>query len=295
MSLIEEALRKQREEQAPQATPEPPTKLSLSSAATPPPPPIPPASADEPKAEEAPAPRQAWPLLAGILGIGVVLVVAIALLLFFGVKAWRAKPAVKPVAAAATASTKAAPKSSPSRINTPSAPTGAVPSASSPAQPVTRVTTEAALPPADTNPAPLAPTVAVAAEPAVVAAPPSASAAPVATATVSPSGAVTDNVPATATTVPPPAQAQAPVKTSDVSASVTPMPEEKKSLVPWPRLTVTGLIGSARGKGAAIINGQTVGPGNTIEGVKIIAVEKQGVRVSFGGETRVLPAGSTTE
>ena len=293
MSLIEEALRKQREEQAPQTTPEPSTRLSLSSATTPPPP-IPPPVAAEPQAAEAPAPRQAWPLLAGIMGIGVVLVVAIALLLFFGIKSWRTKPSAKPVPVAAAPGTKAASKSTPRQSSPTSAPPAAVPSTASPAPPVTRVTPEAALPPADTNPAPLTPSAAAPAQPAVVAAPPATSPAPVTATAASPSGTVSETGPSASTETLPPAQVQAPIKTAAVNTAVTP-PEEKKSLVPWPRLTVTGLIGSARGRGAAIINGQTVGPGNTIEGVKIIAVEKQGVRVSFGGETRVLPAGSTTE
>ncbi len=275
MSLIEEALRKQREENDQTQAPEP-TKLSMMPAATPPPPVPPPAPAEE----ETSTTRRAWPLLAGIFGIGLVLVGAIILLLFFGVKVWRAKPAGKPAPVAARA-TPAASKATPAP-------------ATSPAQPVTRTTAAAVLPPADTNPAPI-----VAAPVTTTPAP----AAPVAAVPVAapPEVAATGSVPVTTPAAPAPEPVPAPaapepgvVKIDGTSAPAS--TGEKKSLVPWPRLAVTGLIGTSQGsKGAAIINGQLLGPGNTIEGVKIIAVDRQGVRLSFGGEVRTLTAGSTTE
>jgi hypothetical protein len=38
-----------------------------------------------------------------------------------------------------------------------------------------------------------------------------------------------------------------------------------------------------------------LGIGSTIEGVKIIAVDKQGVQLRLGDETRTLTVGGTTE
>ena len=66
--------------------------------------------------------------------------------------------------------------------------------------------------------------------------------------------------------------------------------------VVWPRLTVTGIIGSSKtGHGATIINGQMLGPGDSIEGVKIGSIEKQKVKLVFTGEVRFLGVGGSTE
>jgi hypothetical protein len=72
---------------------------------------------------------------------------------------------------------------------------------------------------------------------------------------------------------------------------------QKMAVVVWPKLTVTGLIGSAkeRVKSAAIINGQMVMPGAVVEGVKIESIDKQGVKLSYEGEFRTLSVGGTTE
>lgn len=71
---------------------------------------------------------------------------------------------------------------------------------------------------------------------------------------------------------------------------------QKITVVTWPRLTITGLIGAARdGKGAAIINGQMVMPGALIEGVRVEAIGRQGVKLSFEGESKTLSVGGSTE
>lgn len=80
-------------------------------------------------------------------------------------------------------------------------------------------------------------------------------------------------------------------------AAVEPVkPVEKITVVAWPKLTVTGIIGTAQGtKSAAIINRQVVEAGGTIEGVRVESIDRKGVRLSYEGETKTLPVGGTTE
>jgi hypothetical protein len=78
-------------------------------------------------------------------------------------------------------------------------------------------------------------------------------------------------------------------------AQPAPEPAQKEPLV-WPHIAVSGLMGGARGNnGTAIINGQILSTGESIEGVKIVAVTKAGVTLLYAGETRVLKIGETTD
>jgi hypothetical protein len=64
----------------------------------------------------------------------------------------------------------------------------------------------------------------------------------------------------------------------------------------WPRLVVSGVIGSSKnGHSAVIINGQMLSPGDSIEGVKILSIEKQRVKLSLQDEFRYVSVGSSTE
>jgi hypothetical protein len=69
-----------------------------------------------------------------------------------------------------------------------------------------------------------------------------------------------------------------------------------KPPIVWPRVTVTGLMGESDGtRGAVILNGQMLSVGESIEGVRVTAVTKRGVQLSFGGEIRKLKVGESTE
>lgn len=88
---------------------------------------------------------------------------------------------------------------------------------------------------------------------------------------------------------PPVAPVAAPAETAQVAA---------KAVLPvvWPKLVVNGLIGGGQsGRSAAMINRQMVEPGVVLEGVRVEAIDKNGVRLSFQGETRLVAVGGSTE
>lgn len=62
----------------------------------------------------------------------------------------------------------------------------------------------------------------------------------------------------------------------------------------WPMLTINGLVGKGE-QGAAMINAQIVGVNETIEGVKVIDIKKQGVTLEFEGEKRFVKVGGSTD
>ena len=64
--------------------------------------------------------------------------------------------------------------------------------------------------------------------------------------------------------------------------------------VPWPRLSVTGLVGNKSG-GAAIVNGDIVGLWDVISEAQVIALSKDGVTFEFHGETRSVRIGGAIE
>ena len=259
MSLIEEALRKQREEtdrtQPAIPVPQGPGRQAPNPAGGPPPPPgstpsAPPAIGDAPAKS-----RKTWLLL---IGVGVLMVVAVAVLswmFIFGLWLFKAPGSAPGTGAVA--------------VNGHS-PTGAATRAVAPA-PATAVTSVVA----------------------VVVAPVAATSRPPDTAT----GTVAVIAPVTpamvATAAPPVAVVTAPrVKPPAPTTTV----ETGKLPVVWPRLTVSGFMGGGRTvRSTVIINGQMLTQGETIEGAKIVAVEKRGVTLSFSGETRTLAVGTSTE
>jgi hypothetical protein len=72
----------------------------------------------------------------------------------------------------------------------------------------------------------------------------------------------------------------------------TPPPQATK--IKWPAITLTGFIGGSD-SGMAILNGQMVAVGESIQGVTVRGIVKQSVRLEFMGATRLLRQGQTTE
>ncbi len=239
MSLIEEALRKQREEVERDAGKREAGKRDMTQPLTLTPPPLPvtdttPSTPDPVAA----APGRSWALVAGLFLGGALLLVLILGLLFYGWSLWRQRP--EPAMGS---------------INTaPAAATNLEAKAMTPAPPPSTASVA-------TNPPPVPVTV-----PAIP----------------SPTQAVTNlGIPS------PPAP---------TSLKVIAAPPPKPLPVIWPRLAVSGIIGGGkRGFYAAIINGKTLCPGDTTEGVTIKSIENQKVRLVYEGEERTLSAGGIIE
>ncbi len=254
VSLIEEALRKQREEterahpharlaHAPASDTPPPLPSN-------PPPNAPPGPPPESQTQPPPGPdvppeksRRTWRLL---VGMAVILLIAVAVLIWmmvFGFTLFRKTP--------------------------PNAP---APTALQPPSP-TATQTVAVIPPegtAGTSTATLVTDSIPAVDPAA------------ATTTVS---AVVEPLPAT------PADATTPTGTH----AATP-PEKPQPLLVWPRIMVSGIMGGGRaGRSTALVNGQMVSVGESVESAKVVAIDKHGVTFNFAGETRTLSVGASTE
>lgn len=74
-----------------------------------------------------------------------------------------------------------------------------------------------------------------------------------------------------------------------IAPTTKPAPEQ----IIWPSLTLTSVMGKGT-KGSALINGQLIGVGDSIEGVKFKSVGQNGVYLEFKGKTRFLKRGQTT-
>ena len=278
MSLIEEALRKQREETertqpgahaaaVPQGTGrQPPAPTG----ATPPAPPSLPVPPDEATPASTPpsAPavgdqpeknRKTWRLL---VGLGVLLLIAVVVLLgmfVFGVWLFKA-----PVAAPGPGTVAATSRSTTGVTARVAAPTPAAAATAAVAAVVVAI--------APTSHPPARATGAV-----VVAIAPAPPQTPVTAATVVATSAVV--------TVPP---VTPPAATTTVEVVKVP--------IVWPRLTVSGFMGGGRTvRSTVIINGQMLTQGDTLDGAKVVTIDKRGVTLSFSGETRTLAVGTSTE
>jgi len=86
---------------------------------------------------------------------------------------------------------------------------------------------------------------------------------------------------------PPPAPAPEPMPAPEPA----PVPAPVEEAVNWPALTLTAVIAGKGDSGSAIINKQVVGVGETIEGVKIIAIRGKTVEVELKGKTQTLRIG----
>lgn len=66
-----------------------------------------------------------------------------------------------------------------------------------------------------------------------------------------------------------------------------------KKMVPWPVLKLSGVVGKGT-RGSAIINGNIVLIGQTIDGVKVVKIIEGGVEVEYQGETKFLRVGGSS-
>ena len=80
----------------------------------------------------------------------------------------------------------------------------------------------------------------------------------------------------------------APVKAEPTQPAVTAVEP-----VEWPTVTLQGVIG--RGKnGSAILNNKVLAVNETIEGIRVISVGKQGVELEYQGKRRFIKVGMST-
>lgn len=245
MSLIEEALRKQREE----------NEKSRTTPALPPPLPAPAHTPDTGEAQmpDAPPAHRSWALLAALVVGGVIIIVLVIWLLVFGLNLWQKAPEATPV--------KPVPQ-------TPAVTPKSVPPAPMPTNEPPKVVPPA---PSPMPPGPIAP-------------PP-----PVSVTTTQVASTSLPVMATSGTSAPPAPQAAG-------LAVPTAIPPKLEMPVVWPKITVSGIIGSSKnGRSAAILNGQMVSPGDGIEGATIETIDKQKVKLRFGGESKWLTVGGSTE
>jgi hypothetical protein len=77
----------------------------------------------------------------------------------------------------------------------------------------------------------------------------------------------------------------------DQEPAEKPEPAEKN---PWPELTLDGFVG--RGKsGTAVLNGEIVPVGNTIQDVEVMLIESRSVILKYNGQLRRIRRGQTTD
>ena len=88
-----------------------------------------------------------------------------------------------------------------------------------------------------------------------------------------------------------PAPLPAPVRVEKAAAPPTKPAEE---VVTWPTLSLSGVVGKGE-NGSAIINKQIVGVGESIEGVKVIAIRDKSIELEFKGKTQILRIGGSTQ
>ena len=72
-----------------------------------------------------------------------------------------------------------------------------------------------------------------------------------------------------------------------------PEPVKKKPSAPWPSVSLSGLLGKGS-NGSAILNNRIIGVGETIDGIKVVSIGRQGVVLEYKGETQLLQVGNST-
>jgi hypothetical protein len=93
--------------------------------------------------------------------------------------------------------------------------------------------------------------------------------------------------------------AERPVQTAKAEpavASATAEPESSQPPPPvaWPSVTLGGFVG-AGSDGSAILNGEFIGVGETIAGVKLLGIQRKSVMLSYNGKIQTLKIGQTTK
>jgi len=71
-------------------------------------------------------------------------------------------------------------------------------------------------------------------------------------------------------------------------------PVIRRPPVDWPRLTLSGVLGHGT-NGSVIIDNEIVGVDETIEGVKVISIRGQGAELEYDGETLFLKVGNSIQ
>jgi hypothetical protein len=89
--------------------------------------------------------------------------------------------------------------------------------------------------------------------------------------------------------------------TREPSAVVTtppvaaPTPKPAPTLVRWPKLNITGIMGRSGGDCVAFINGQILKAGDSIAEARILIIAESSVQLVFQGETNTIRVGKGSE
>lgn len=85
-----------------------------------------------------------------------------------------------------------------------------------------------------------------------------------------------------------------PVKTAHTLSSQPVEEMAHRPPVRWPSLILSGVVGRGS-NGSAILNSEIIAVGETIEGVKVVSIGRQGVELEYKGETQFLKVGDSTQ
>ena len=85
-----------------------------------------------------------------------------------------------------------------------------------------------------------------------------------------------------------------PTPTAIEPIPIEPEPLELKPPVVWPAIEVNGIVGREK-NGSALLNGEIVAVGDSIEGAKVISIKGQTVELEFQGERQTVRPGSSTQ
>jgi len=111
--------------------------------------------------------------------------------------------------------------------------------------------------------------------------------------------AATDSAATTSVTSPVtaamPSATAVPAAGETAEAAVVPAPpvavaEQPPEPIVWPTLVITGVVGKER-SGAAVINGKVIGVNETLDNVRVVAIQHQGALLEYKGETKVIKVG----
>ncbi len=81
-----------------------------------------------------------------------------------------------------------------------------------------------------------------------------------------------------------------PVTVAEPTTPPPPVAVQPPEPLVWPTITITGVVGKDR-SGAAVINGKVVGVNDTIDNVRVVAIQHQGALLEYKGETQVIKVG----
>jgi len=85
-----------------------------------------------------------------------------------------------------------------------------------------------------------------------------------------------------------------PVAVKPPVVEAPPEPEVIVEPIIWPILSISGLVGKGE-QGSVMFGAEIVGVGESIEGVKVLSISKQGAQLEYRGEKKFVKVGGTTE